>query len=144
MGITLHGRAVIPGEASGVVLVSTEPLSFWGGYDYRTGMIIDRRHPLAGQSAAGRVLALPSTRGSSTTTAVLLESVKAGTAPAAIITTAPDSFFALASIVANEMYAKSIPLVVLSAEDFSQLQIGQTASMTADGQVVLTGEAQNI
>src|SRR5262245_2060242 len=98
MKTVLSGRSVISGQASGLALVSSEPLSFWGGYDYQTGRIIDQRHPLAGACAAGRVLALPFTRGSSTTTAVLLEAVKAGTAPAAILTTLLDSFFALASI----------------------------------------------
>ena len=137
MKITLSGRPVIPGQAKGLALVSSEPLSFWGGYDYQTGTIIDRRHPLAGECAAGRVLALPFTRGSSTTTAVLLEAVKAGTAPAAILTTAPDSFFALASIVADEMYAKSIPLVVLAEADFTQLQTGQMVSVAVDGKVVV-------
>jgi predicted aconitase with swiveling domain len=135
MSIILHGRPIIPGRARGEALVSSEPLSFWGGYDYHTGKIIDQRHPLAGEKAAGRVLAVPFTRGSSTTTAVLLEAVKAGTAPAAIITTAPDSFFALASIVADEMYAKPIPLVVLNEADFDQLQTGQLVVVQDDGRL---------
>lgn len=137
MKITLSGRPVIAGQASGLVLVSNEPLSFWGGYDYQTGTIIDQRHPLAGECAAGRVLALPFTRGSSTTTAVLLEAVKAGTAPAAILTTVPDPFFALASIVADEMYAQPIPLVVLTSEDFAQLRSGQRVKVSEAGQVEL-------
>jgi hypothetical protein len=115
-------------------------LSFWGGYDYQTGTIIDQRHPLAGECAAGRVLAVPFTRGSSTTTAVLLEAVKAGTAPAAIITTAPDAFFALASIVADEMYARPIPLVALAETDFARLRTGQTVKIGEDGMVEVTGE----
>lgn len=133
--LRLPGRVIIAGEAQGEALVSNEPLSFWGGYDYQTGTIIDQRHPLAGQRAAGRVLALPFTRGSSTTTAVLLEAVKAGTAPAAIVTTAPDSFFALASIVADEMYARPIPLVVLSTEDFARLASGQVITIHSTGEV---------
>lgn len=133
MSITLHGRPIIAGQVQGAALVSGEPLSFWGGYDYQTGTIIDRRHPLAGQKAAGRILALPFTRGSSTTTAVLLEAVKAGTAPAAIITTAPDSFFALASIVADEMYAQPIPLIVLPPAEFARLKTGQQINLTGDG-----------
>lgn len=137
MTTILQGQVIIPGQASGEVLVSGEPLSFWGGYDYHTGTIIDRRHPLAGQRAAGRILALPFTRGSSTTTAVLLEAVKAGTAPAAILTTTPDSFFALASIVADEMYAHPIPLVVVSSEDFDQLVGGQSVTVQADGQITI-------
>jgi predicted aconitase with swiveling domain len=135
MAVVLSGRAVMPGRASGLALVSNEPLSFWGGYDYATGTIIDRRHPLAGERAAGRVLALPFTRGSSTTTAVLLEAVKAGTAPAAIISTAPDTFFTLASIVADEMYARPIPLVVLPPADFALLQTGQLVTVDEDGRV---------
>lgn len=133
--LILHGRSIIRGEASGTALVSNEPLSFWGGYDYQTGAIIDQRHPLVGERAAGRVLALPFTRGSSTTTAVLLEAIKAGTAPAAILTTAPDPFFALASIVADEMYANPIPLVTLSLEDFARLQTGQRVRVRTDGTV---------
>ena len=133
MGLKLQGRPIIPGVVSGKALVANEPLSFWGGYDYHSGTIIDQRHPLAGQSAAGRILALPFTRGSSTTTAVLLEAVKAGTAPAAILTTAPDSFFALASIVADEMYAQPIPLVVLTTEDFDRLASGQHIEVHKEG-----------
>lgn len=133
MSIKIQGRPILPGQAAGEALVASEPLSFWGGYDYRTGTIIDQRHPLAGQVAAGRMLALPFTRGSSTTTAVLLEAVKAGTAPAAILTTAPDSFFALASIVADEMYATPIPLVVLAPEDFRQLESGQILALGEEG-----------
>lgn len=137
MAITLQGRVIIGGQAQAELLVAHEPLSFWGGYDYHTGTIIDQRHPLAGQQAAGRVLALPFTRGSSTTTAVLLEAVKADTAPAALITTAPDSFFALASIVADEMYGSPIPLIVLLEADFAQLKQGQLATIEANGVVTV-------
>jgi predicted aconitase with swiveling domain len=135
MDSLIQGRPVIAGSAQGTLLAGHEPLSFWGGYDYRTGEIIDRRHPLSGQIAAGRVLAIPFTRGSSTTTAVLLEAVRAGTAPVAILTTAPDHFFALASIVAGEMYQKSIPLVTLAADDFARLQSGCWVEVHPDGRV---------
>jgi predicted aconitase with swiveling domain len=98
-----RARPLVAGTAEGRAVVSREPLSFWGGYDFRTGEIIDRRHPLSGVLAAGAILVLPYARGSSTTTAVLLEAVRAGTAPAAILTTGEDTFFALAAIVAEEM-----------------------------------------
>ncbi len=136
--VELRGQVVVAGAAEGAALVSDEPLSFWGGYDHRTGEIIDRRHPLAGQIAAGRVLAVPFTRGSSTTTAVLLEAVRAGTAPAAILTTGPDSFFALASVVANELYGRSVPLVSLAAEDFAKLRTGQVVRVALDGSMQVT------
>ena len=117
----LKGRAIVPGEAAGEALVSSDALSFWGGYDFATGTIIDKHHPLVGVRAAGRILAVPFSKGSSTTTAVLLEAVRAGTAPAAILTTGVDSFFALASIVADVMYGKSFPVIALEAADFALL-----------------------
>ncbi len=122
--LTISGKPFIAGSAKGIALVSSEPLSFWGGYDWKTGEIIDRRHPLSGQIAKDRILAIPFTRGSSTTTAVLLEAIRAGTSPAGIITTATDFFFALASVVADEMYASPIPLVAISPEDFARLKTG--------------------
>jgi predicted aconitase with swiveling domain len=137
---SLHGTPIIPGAASGEALVSGEPLSFWGGYDFRTGEIIDRRHPLSGAIAAGRILAVPFTRGSSTTTAVLLESVRANAAPAAILTTGPDTFFALASIVADVMYARPIPLVALRSEDFASLRTGELLSVQVDGTILRQGD----
>jgi predicted aconitase/predicted aconitase with swiveling domain len=135
---TLIGRALVSGTATGEVLASAEPLSFWGGYDAKTGEIIDRRHPLAGASAAGRVLAVPFTRGSSTTTAILLEAVRCGTAPAAIVTSQVDSFLALASIVADELYGKPIPIVVMSPDNFSALRTGQRLELHTDGRLRIT------
>lgn len=138
MGLLLRGTALIPGRAEGELLVSPEPLSFWGGYDHREGRIIDRRHPLAGRVAAGRVLALPHTRGSSTTTTVLLEALRAGTAPAAILTASRDGFLALAGIVAQEMYGRALPVVVLEREDFDRLESGRRAEVRPDGTVVVS------
>jgi predicted aconitase with swiveling domain len=137
MGRVIQGEVIIGGAAQGEALVSREPLSFWGGYDYHSGEIIDRRHPLSGQIAARRVLAIPAARGSSTTTAVLLEAIRANTAPAAILTTGRDYFFALAAIVAAELYGKALPVVALAAADFAALQSGQWVEVRADGQVLV-------
>lgn len=139
----MRGRPVVPGRAEGEALVSDVPLSFWGGYDHRTGEITDRRHPLSGAIAAGRVLALPFTRGSSTTTAVLLEAVRAGTAPAAIVTTGVDAFFALASIVADELYARPFPIIALSPEDFGTLQTGDRLTIKEDGHIRVQEDQTN-
>jgi len=137
MGRVIKGEVVIPGQAQGVALVSNEPLSFWGGYDWQSGEITDRRHPLSGQIAAGRVLCLPFSRGSSTTTAVLLEAIRNGTAPAAILTTGADFFFALASVVADELYTQAIPLIALSAADFAQLKSGDRMVLAQDGSITI-------
>lgn len=135
--LVLQGKAIIPGEARGVALVCNEPLSFWGGYDWRTGEIIDRRHMLSGAIAKDRILAVPFTRGSSTTTAVLLEAIRAMTAPAAIITTGTDFFLALASVVADELFASPLPLVALSEDDFARLKTNDNIRITTHGAVIV-------
>ena len=135
MGITMQAQVVVGGASQGELLVASEPLSFWGGYDYHTGTVIDQRHPLANQVAAGRILALPFTRGSSSTTSVLLEAVKAGTAPAAIVTTESDTFFTLASVVADEMYGTPIPLFVLDEAQFAQFEDGRAINIDAQGTI---------
>ena len=135
MDRVILGKALVPGEAAGPALVSREPLSFWGGFDHRTGEIIDRRHPLSGQVAAGCVLAVPHARGSSTTTAVLLEAVRSGTAPAAILTSGPETFFALAAIVAEEMYRRSFPVVTIDSADFDTLESGMHLRVAPDGTI---------
>jgi predicted aconitase with swiveling domain len=133
--VIAHGSPLVPGEASGEALVSREPLSFWGGYDQHTGEIIDRRHELAGENAAGRVLVLPYARGSSTTSAVLLEALRAGTAPAAILTTGVESFFALAAIVAEEMFHQTLPVIVISERDAAALSTGMRLRVGRDGTI---------
>jgi len=129
----ITGRAIVAGEADAEALVTHDALSFWGGYDFHTGEIIDKHHPLAGVRASGRILAVPFSKGSSTTTAVLLEAVRAGTAPAAILTTGTDAFFALASIVADVMYGKSFPVIALDPADFATLRSGEHLSIEASG-----------
>jgi len=136
--LTLQGKIIIPGTARGRALVGNEPLSFWGGYDWKTGEIIDRRHMLSGAIAKEKILAVPFTRGSSTTTAVLLEAIRAKTAPAGIITTDTDFFFALASVVAEELYASPLPLVSLSVDDFAKLETDDEIQITNTGKVLIT------
>lgn len=135
--ITLQGKIIMRGEAQGAALVANEPLSFWGGYDWRTGEIIDRRHMLSGCIAKDKILAVPFTRGSSTTTAVLLEAIRAKTAPAAIITTDTDFFFALASVVADELYQSPLPLIALAEDDFARMKTDDEIMITNNGEVIL-------
>jgi predicted aconitase with swiveling domain len=140
VGRLITGTPVVAGEARGVLLASSEPISFWGGYDFRTGEIIDRRHPLSGEFAAGKILAVPFSRGSSTHTAVFLEAAKAGAAPLAVLNLATDSFFALASIVAGVMYGKIYPVVCLDPGDFAALKSGMQISISQNGLVEIMGE----
>ena len=129
----VSGRAVVPGSAEGTALVSRQPLSLWGGLNAETGEIIDRRHELSGATVTGRVFLLPRGKGSSTGSAVLLESIRIGTAPAAIITLKTEPIFALGSIVADTLYGRSVPIVVLPEESFHSIRTGDRIAIEPDG-----------
>ena len=131
----LQGRCVVGGEAAGRALVSAQPISLWGGLDPRTGEIIDRRHDRAGAVVTARVLVFPHGKGSSTGSAVLLESIRAGTAPAAIVNLATDPIAALGAIVADELYHRSLPIVVLGEDDFRSIREGDLVTIGPDGTV---------
>lgn len=55
---------------------------------------------------------MPSGRGSSSSSSVLAEGIRAGTAPMAIVLLEPDPILALGAIVARELYGRTIPVVV--------------------------------
>jgi hypothetical protein len=123
-----EARALVPGTAEGTLLVLDEPLSFWGGLDPETGDVVDVRHPQRGANVVGRILVMPSGRGSSSSSSVLAEAIRAGTAPAAIVLGQADPILALGAIVARELYGKVTPVVV--ATDPS-LRTGGVAKITA-------------
>lgn len=132
-----QAKVLVEGTAVAQALVLAEPLSLWGGLNPETGEIIDRRHPQAGQVVTNRVLVLPSGRGSSSASSILLEAVKQDTAPAAIITSEADGILALGAAVAREMYHQAPPILVLAPHDYAQIQTGQQLEIQADGMVLI-------
>lgn len=124
-----EARTLVPGTGRGEALVLEQPLSFWGGVDPTTGEVVDVRHPQRGANVAGRVLVMRSGRGSSSSSSVLAESVRAGTAPAAIVLAEADPILALGAIVARELYGRTVPIVVSSGPG---VRAGEVASILAE------------
>lgn len=138
-GVELEGRVLVGGAGAGSVLRLDEPLSFWGGVDPVTGRIIDRRHPRRGESVAGRVLVMPYGRGSSSSSSVLLEGVRLGTAPAAVVLRELDGILALGAAVARELYEQSPPVILLEATDWEALGEGAEVSVDVSGRLRIAG-----
>ena len=135
----LEGQVLVAGAGAGAVLRLEAPLSFWGGVDPVTGTIIDRRHPRCGESVAGRVLVMPYGRGSSSSSSVLLEGVRLGTAPAAVVLRELDGILALGAAVARELYEQSPPVVVLEPADWEALPEGAETSVDVSGRLRIAG-----
>ncbi|KPH75485.1 aconitase X swivel domain-containing protein [Bosea vaviloviae] len=132
-GPVLNAEILMPGgPASGLCLALTAPISFWGGVDPRSGTIIDARHPQLGEDITGTVLALPGTIGSSSASAVLLELVHAGKAPAALLMDAPDAILLLGLVVAREMGWPTPPAFRLPAAEQAALS-GRRLLLSPEG-----------
>jgi predicted aconitase with swiveling domain len=129
--MNLAARCLVEGEAEGIVAHWSIPLSFWGGLDAASGRVIDRSHPAFGAEIAGRVLAMPSGRGSSSASSVLAEAIRRGTAPAAIILTIADPIITVGAIVARKLYGKACPVVVCDVADFERLSEGLRVRVVA-------------
>jgi predicted aconitase with swiveling domain len=131
----MRARLLAPGEASGSALVLAEPLSLWGGLDPATGEVTDAHHPQRGASLAGRVVVMPAARGSSSSSSVLAEAVRAGVAPAAILLGEPDLILAIGAAVAEELYGKAVPVGVLSPVELAEVRDGDAIAIGRDGTV---------
>ena len=133
----LSGQIVVAGAASGIAVVTDEPISFWGGLDPNSGEIIDRRHPLSGQIVAGKVLVLPHGRGSCSASGVLLEAIRNGFAPAAIVVSRVDPIIGLGSILGDELYAQPVPILRLGTGEWAELKSGDYVEIESDGRLTI-------
>ncbi|MBK8455718.1 MAG: DUF126 domain-containing protein [Phyllobacteriaceae bacterium] len=134
------GEVLVPGlPGAGEALVLTAPISFWGGVDPRTGLIIDVRHPERGASIADKVLFIPATIGSSTASTILLELVHRGKAPAAIVLDKPDAILLLGLVAAREMGWPTPVAVRLEKERFA-IYAEKTVRIGDNGIIAIDGE----
>ena len=135
----LTGEILVAGEAGdGPALVLSAPVSFWGGVDPKTGLIADVRHPDHGACISGTVLFLPGTIGSSSASAVLLELVHNGKAPAALVMHRPDAILLLGLLSAREM-GWPVPMAVQLDKGSHEGFRGRTVSVSAAGTVASSG-----
>lgn len=135
----IRGHALIAGMASGTLLKLAEPLSLWGGVDLQGGRIVDVSHPQRGAVLAGRLLAMPGSRGSSSSSSALVELARSHHAPAGVITTRADPILTIGALVADDLYGVAIPMLIVSEEAFGKLTDGATGHLWCEaGEAVLT------
>ncbi|MTI44204.1 DUF521 domain-containing protein [Roseibium hamelinense] len=123
-------RCLIPGTAEGPVLASEIGLSFWGGVDPDNGLVIDAHHPLRGQKISGKILMLPTSRGSCSGSGVLLELIHNGHAPAALIFREPEEVLTLGALVSQKVFGAGVPVLRASPEVFARLAKAENAEVT--------------
>ncbi|MGC1377236.1 MAG: DUF126 domain-containing protein [Anaerolineales bacterium] len=104
------GRKISPGSAEGQALVTSMGISFFGGVDPQTGVVVEKGHALEGQSIAGKVLVFPTGKGSTVGSYTLYRLKKAGMAPAAIINAEAETITAVGCIISDIPCVDRIPI----------------------------------
>ncbi|MEZ5910924.1 MAG: aconitase family protein [Paracoccaceae bacterium] len=125
-------RRITAGTAEGPVLALAEGLSFWGGTDPATGRLIDAHHPDHGTDLAGRIVMMPTSRGSCTGSGVLLELALNGHAPAALIFREAEDVLTLGALIAGTLFDRPLPVLRLDPGDYAALTAEPSARITED------------
>jgi phosphomecalonate degydratase small subunit len=99
--VILHGRSIFRGTAQGEALVSMQPISFFGGVDPDSGMVVEHGHPLEGQSITGKILIFPTGKGSTVGSYTLYRLKMNGLAPRAILNVECETIIAVGCIIAE-------------------------------------------
>ena len=132
------------------VLHSEIGISFWGGIDPETGIIIDQTHPLHGKCVTDKILCIPSGRGSCTGSQVMLELILNGKSPFAIILRSADSILCTGAIVAEEFFSDECPRIpiigAVGEEKFLELSthLAMNVEEDSNGDVMIDCEDVNI
>lgn len=127
----IKGRGVVRGRAHGFALVTTEPVSFFGGLDAKTGRIIEKSHELEGENVTNRVFVFPYGKGSTVGSYIIYAMKKNGVAPSAIINIETEPIIAAGCVLAG------IPLIdKLEENPLKTIQTGDFVKVLADMNIV--------
>ncbi|MEM1581361.1 MAG: DUF126 domain-containing protein [Candidatus Bathyarchaeia archaeon] len=124
----LKGRPIVSGYAKGMALVSARPLSFLGGVDSKSGVIIEKNHDLFGRSIKDSILCFPHGRGSTVGSFVLYSLAKNGLAPKAILNFIADPVVVVGAVIAN------IPMI--DNVDITKINTGDTVEVNSETGVI--------
>ncbi len=120
----LKGRIIYKGKAQGEALVTSMPISFYGGVDPNTGVVLEKGHELQGQSVKGKILVFPQGKGSTVGSYTLYRMKKTNTAPAGMINKECETIVAVGAIISE------IPCV--DKIDVSKIKTGDKVAIESD------------
>jgi hypothetical protein len=120
----LKGRIIYKGKAEGEALVTSMPISFYGGVDPNTGIVLEKGHELNGQSLKGKILVFPQGKGSTVGSYTLYRMKKNGTAPAGMVNKETETIVAVGAIISEIPFVDKI--------DVSKIKTGNKVSVEND------------
>jgi hypothetical protein len=120
----LKGRLISKGKAEGEALVTSQPISFYGGVDPNIGIVIEKGHELLGQSVKGKILVFPNGKGSTVGSYTLYRMKKNGTAPAGMINRECETIIAVGAIISEIPCVDEIDISKIKTNDKIQIENG--------------------
>ena len=133
----LEGRTIYKGIAEGEALVTSLGISFFGGVDPDTGIVVEKGHQLEGQSISGKVLVFPTGKGSTVGSYTLYRLKKNGVAPIAIVNAQCETITAVGCIIAEIPCVDQVPIEQLKTGALLKIDGGQ-------GKVEIIGQVTHI
>ncbi|HID26635.1 MAG TPA: DUF126 domain-containing protein [Methanosarcinales archaeon] len=128
----IKARSISKGKASGEVLISKDPISFYGGVDPNTGVVLEKGHDIQGKSITGKILLFPHGKGSTVGSYTLYRLKKNNKAPLAIINQECEAIVAVGAIISE------IPLIdKLEKDPYEFLKNGMKVVVDADKGVLI-------
>jgi uncharacterized protein len=106
----LLGRSIYHGAAHGEAIVTAQAISFFGGIDPETGVVVERGHELEGQCIAGKILVFPTGKGSTVGSYTLYRLKHNGCAPLAILNAQCETITAVGCIIAEIPCVDLLPI----------------------------------
>ena len=113
----LKGRKIYQGKIQGEALVTTMGISFFGGVDPETGVVVEKDHQLEGYSISGKVLVFPTGKGSTVGSYTLYRMKHAGKAPLAIVNAECETITAVGCIISEIPCVDQIELEQIKTGD---------------------------
>jgi predicted aconitase with swiveling domain len=135
----LVGRCIVGGKATGVALVTSQAISFFGGIDPDTGVVVERGHELEGQCISGKVLVFPTGKGSTVGSYTLYRLKKNGLAPLAILNLQCETITAVGCIIAEIPCVDQLPIHEIVPGCLVSIDGGQV-SPKQSGIIIESGE----
>jgi uncharacterized protein len=138
------GRVIIPGSVRGKALVTTQPLNLTSGLskplniiNHFAGVYYDRHHELYKQDLFDKILVFPQTIGSTFTGMVMLETIRRGRGPKAIVVSEADTLLTSGLVLAGVWLQKEVPFMEITDPDlFKFLKTGQTLEFDGEQQTL--------
>jgi len=118
----LKGRIIFKGKIKGEALVTSQPVSFYGGVDPDSGILVEKGHELEGKNIKGKILVFPTGKGSTVGSYTLYRMKKNNTAPVGMINKECETIVAVGAIISEIPCVDKIDVSKIKTGDIIEIE----------------------